>query len=86
MGETAGTIGRAKRIEAIRIRLVPKYKREYLGIDVSQFNYNVNWDLVKRAGYEFAMIRVGIRGYGAAGNFREDSNFRANIEGAKMQD
>lgn len=82
-GETAGTIGRQKRIEAIRIRLVPKYKREYLGIDVSQFNYNVNWDLVKRAGYEFAMIRVGIRGYGAAGNFREDSNFRANIEGAK---
>lgn len=82
-GETAGTVGRAKRIEAIRVRLVPKYKRQYNGIDVSQFNGNIDWNLVKRAGYDYAMIRVGIRGYGAAGNLKEDSNFRTNIEGAK---
>lgn len=82
-GETAGTVGQSKRIEAIRIRIVPKYKRQYNGIDVSEFNYGINWALVKRAGVEFAMIRVGYRGYGAAGNFKEDANFKINIEAAK---
>ena len=83
-GETAGTVGQAKRIEAIRIKIVPKYKREYHGIDVSQFNGSINWGFVKRTGIDFAFIRVGFRGYGQAGNFREDANFRANIEAAKM--
>ncbi len=82
-GETAGTVGQAKRIEAIRIKIVPKYKREYHGIDVSQFNGSINWGFVKRTGIDFAFIRVGFRGYGQAGNFREDSTFRANIEAAK---
>lgn len=82
-GETAGTVAQAKRIEAIRIKIVPKYKREYHGIDVSQFNGNINWGFVKRTGIDFAFIRVGFRGYGQAGNFREDSTFRANIEAAK---
>ena len=47
-GETAGTVGQSKRIEAIRIRIVPKYKRQYNGIDVSEFNYGINWALVKK--------------------------------------
>ena len=82
-GETAGTVGQGKRIEAIRIRIVPKYKRNYSGIDVSEFNHSINWALVKRSGVEFAMIRVGYRGYGTEGNFKEDANFRINIESAK---
>lgn len=82
-GETAGTVGQGKRIEAIRIKIVPKYKRQYKGIDVSEFNHSINWALVKRSGVEFSMIRVGYRGYGAAGNFKEDANFRTNIEAAK---
>ena len=82
-GETAGTVGQGKRIEAIRIRIVPKYKRNYRGIDVSEFNHSINWALVKRSGVEFAMIRVGYRGYGTEGNFKEDANFRINIESAK---
>ncbi len=83
-GETAGTVGQGKRIEAMRIRLVPKYKRQYNGIDVSQFNGSINWGFVKRSGIDFSFIRVGIRGYGSAGNFREDSNYRANIQAAKQ--
>ncbi|MBQ2938167.1 MAG: hypothetical protein IJE05_04755 [Clostridia bacterium] len=83
-GETAGTIGQAKRIEAVRIRLVPKYKRQYNGIDVSQFNGSINWGFVKRTGIDFAFIRVGYRGYGQAGNFKEDDNFRTNIQAAKQ--
>ena len=82
-GETAGTVGKGKRIEAIKIRIVPKYKRQYNGIDVSEFNHSINWALVKRSGVEFAMIRVGYRGYGTEGNFKEDSNFKINIESAK---
>lgn len=82
-GETAGTVGQGRRIEAIRIRIVPKYKRSYKGIDVSEFNHSINWALVKRSGVEFAMIRVGYRGYGTEGNFKEDANFRINIESAK---
>lgn len=82
-GETAGTVGQGKRIEAIRIRIVSKYKRNYKGIDVSEFNHSINWALVKRSGVEFAMIRVGYRGYGTEGNFKEDANFKINIESAK---
>ncbi len=83
-GETAGTVGQSRRIEAIQIRLVPFYKRMYKGIDVSQFNGDINWALVKRSGVEFAMIRIGYRGYGQAGNFRLDSKFLENITGAKQ--
>lgn len=82
-GETAGTVGRGLRIEAIRVRIVPNYKREYNGIDVSEFNGSINWGFVKRAGVDFAMIRIGYRGYGQAGNFAEDAKFRTNITAAK---
>lgn len=82
-GEMAGTIGRAKRIESIRIRLTPKYKRNYKGIDVSQFNGNINWGFVKRDNIDFAFIRVGYRGYGASGNFAEDIMFKKNMQAAK---
>lgn len=82
-GETAGTIGKSKRIEAIRIRIVKKYKRGYMGIDVSQYNGDINWANVKNSGIDFAMIRVGFRGWGQAGNFKEDANFKTNIQNAK---
>lgn len=82
-GETAGTVGQSKRIEAIRIRLVPKYKRRYVGIDVSVFNGSIDWNAVKSSGIDFAMIRVGFRGYGSAGTLVEDSRFRENVENAK---
>lgn len=82
-GETAGTMGQSKRIEAIRVRIVAKYKRNYKGIDVSQFNGSINWGFVKRDNVDFAFIRVGYRGYGQAGNFAEDAMFKKNIQAAK---
>lgn len=85
-GETAGTVGQGKRIEALRIRIVSKYKHQYNGIDVSAYNGTINWGNVKRSGIDFAMIRVGYRGYGKAGNFREDANFRTNIKAANQLD
>ena len=51
------------------------------GIDVSSHNGQIDWNVVKRAGIEYAMIRVGYRTLESGGLF-EDSNFRTNIDGA----
>ncbi|MCI8361463.1 MAG: hypothetical protein HFE86_09035 [Clostridiales bacterium] len=53
------------------------------GIDVSVYQGNINWAAVKAAGVDFAMIRVGYRGYGQAGNMKLDVNFEQNLKGAQ---
>ena len=52
------------------------------GIDVSEWQGNINWGTVKSSGAEFAIIRVGFRGYGASGRLVVDEKFAANIKGA----
>lgn len=54
-----------------------------LGIDVSEFQGQIDWQQVASAGIKYAMIRVGGRGYGAAGVLYEDALARANYEGAR---
>lgn len=51
------------------------------GIDVSVYQGNIDWQQVKAAGVEFAMIRVGIRTYGG-GEIKFDDNFAENLQGA----
>ena len=51
------------------------------GIDVSSYQETVDWQAVKEAGIEFAMIRVGYRGY-VSGKLELDSCFLDHIEGA----
>ncbi len=51
------------------------------GIDVSSYNGDINWSKVKRAGYDFAMIRIASRDYDDA-SLSEDSTAKENIEGA----
>lgn len=51
------------------------------GIDVSKWNKEIDWDKVKAAGVEFAIIRVGYRGY-TSGSLIEDPYFAKNIRGA----
>ena len=51
------------------------------GIDVSIHQGDIDWEQVKASGVEFAMIRLGYRGY-QTGDIVEDANFRANLEGA----
>lgn len=53
----------------------------HLGIDVSSHQKEIDWRQVADAGMEFAIIRVGYRGY-TAGTLNEDLYFRQNIEGA----
>ena len=51
------------------------------GIDVSAFQGDIDWNLVKESGVEFVMIRVGYRGY-ESGNIFLDEKFEQNIDGA----
>lgn len=51
------------------------------GIDISKYQENVDWEKVAASGIEFAMIRVGIRGYGT-GEIVLDGTFETNMEGA----
>ena len=53
----------------------------YVGVDVSSHQGKIDWQKVAAAGVEFAMIRVGYRGY-TAGSIYQDNYFTANITGA----
>ena len=52
-----------------------------LGIDVSKWNQEINWEAVKDAGVEFAIIRCGYRG-ATTGALVIDPRYEENIEGA----
>lgn len=54
----------------------------YFGIDVSSYQGDIDWQLVREDGVEFAFLRLGFRGYGEEGNIRLDDKFEANYEGA----
>lgn len=51
------------------------------GIDVSRFQGKINWEKVKAAGIDFAIIRAGLRGT-TEGKLLTDDFFEDNIEGA----
>ena len=53
-----------------------------VGIDVSHHNGKIDWAAVRAAGVDFAIIRVGFRGYGDNGTLKLDSRFNENVEGA----
>ncbi len=52
-----------------------------LGIDVSKWNEKIDWEEVKDAGVEFAIIRCGYRG-SSSGALVLDPLYEENIEGA----
>ncbi len=52
-----------------------------LGIDVSRWNEDINWDKVKEAGIQYAIIRAGYRG-SVTGALVEDWYFKKNAEEA----
>lgn len=54
----------------------------WVGIDVSVYQGNIDWNKVRQSGVDFAMIRVGGRGYGGNGKMYDDANFEQNIRGA----
>ena len=54
-----------------------------LGIDVSSYQGIIDWQAVKGAGVEFAIIRVGGRGYGEKGVLYDDDYAQDNYRNAK---
>ena len=54
------------------------------GVDVSYVQKNnVDWEKAKADGVDFAIIRVGARGYGQSGKLLVDDYYRENIEAAQ---
>ena len=61
--------------------------RTRFGIDVSAYqnracvNNTIDWQAVRNDGVEFAMVRIGLRGY-STGGLNADAFYQQNIEGA----
>lgn len=54
-----------------------------LGIDVSQYQGDIDWESVAAAGIKFAIIKVAGRGYGSSGTLYTDSYYKTNLTEAK---
>lgn len=52
-----------------------------VGIDVSEFQKTIDWEKVKGAGVDIAMIRLAYRGYGT-GEIHDDTKAAENLQGA----
>lgn len=52
------------------------------GVDVSEYQGEIDWQAVADAGIDFALIRVGWRGY-SGGTISADATYKQNIEGAQ---
>lgn len=52
------------------------------GVDVSYWQYDITWPLVKASGIDFAMVRLAWRG-STEGGMEEDSYARINVEKAR---
>lgn len=65
---------------------ITKYKNDetILGIDVSSFQGEINWEKVKNTGVEFAIIRLGF-GYTVNNELVLDKYFKENLQHAKEQ-
>ena len=52
------------------------------GLDVSEYQGEIDWDTVYAAGFDFVFVRIGYRGY-TAGTIQPDDRARENLAGAK---
>ncbi len=52
-----------------------------MGIDVSRWNGDIDWNAVKNSGVSYVIIRVGYRG-SSQGTLIDDPKFQTNIKGA----
>ncbi len=67
--------------ESSRISYNESSVRTETGIDVSSYQGDIDWAEVRDDGIDFAILRVGLRGYGAGGAIYADDNFDKNIRG-----
>ena len=52
------------------------------GIDVSEYQGQIDWEQVREAGFDFAFIRIGYRGY-TSGQLHPDDRAAENLAGAR---
>ena len=56
--------------------------KSHIGVDVSEYQGDIDWEQVATDGIEFAMVRLGYRG-ATKGELFLDACFEANLEGAQ---
>ena len=71
-----------KRINISNIIDTHKNENTMIGIDVSRWQGNIDWQKVKDAGVEFVIMRIGVQS-GAKKDIEIDSYYKQNIKGAK---
>lgn len=74
-----GALSDSDRTEITKLQSAGKNRR--IGIDVSKWNEEIDWDKAKKDGVEFAIVRAGYRG-SVSGALVEDPYFHANMKGA----
>ncbi len=57
--------------------------KSQLGVDVSEYQGDIDWQTVAEEDIAFAMVRLGFRGYGQSGILMTDSKAADNLAGAK---
>lgn len=55
----------------------------FRGIDISEHQGDIDWEKVKQSGIDFAIIRVGARGYSEEGKLITDAKFAQNFANAR---
>ena len=53
------------------------------GVDVSEHQEKIDWAAVRAAGVDFAILRIGYRGYGASGTLVKDPMFEEHFTNAR---
>ncbi len=59
-----------------------KTQEYWLGVDVSIWQEDIDWEKVRAAGFQFAMIRIAYRGWSKAGELNIDPKGQENLEEA----
>ena len=65
-----------------RMRYADANRSTRLGIDVSSHQGEIDWEAVAADRVDFAILRVGFRGYGSEGTLNDDERFEENVAGA----
>jgi len=66
-----------ERVECVSLEALPQYLPQYLlGIDISKWQGEMNWETAKLQGAKFAFIRAGFAG--SSPGCYEDSQFARN--------
>ena len=71
-----------KEVDGIRQYTDTEHYTSRIGVDVSEYNGEIDWAAVRQAGFEFAFIRLGYRGY-EGGKLFTDEWFEENLAGAR---